>query len=65
MSGQGDMFMAVREVGDRVELAPHVGRAGDRVGTVESKGRFYLHVRLDQSGTIIKVVPENVKECQA
>lgn len=67
MNGQMDMFAAIRKVGDRVQLLPHLDRAmaGDRFGTVEKVGRFYLHVRMDRSGTVYRVVPENVKEISA
>lgn len=67
LPGQMNMFLAVRKVGERVELAPHLDlwAAGDRFGTIESIGRFYLHVRMDKSGRTVRVVPENVKEISA
>lgn len=67
LGGQLNMFLAIREVGDRVQLLPHLDRvmAGDRFGTVEKVGKVYLHVRMDRSGTLYRVVPENVKEISA
>ena len=62
MSNQEDMLLDMWHIGDRVELAPHLDAwmAGDRYGNVESKGRRYIHVRMDKSGKLRKVSPENL-----
>ena len=56
-----DLLLMTFNVGDRVELKPHLNRwmMGDRFGTVVSIGRCYLHVEMDVSGKIINVAPEN------
>ena len=63
MTGQGDLFMALYEVGDRVELSPATDRwmRGDRFGEVVKIGHYYLHVKLDRSGQVRRFVPEHVQ----
>lgn len=48
--------------GDRVELHPATDRwmRGDRFGTVEKIGRKYIHVRMDRSGQLARVLPADI-----
>ena len=64
--GQLDLLRLLFPAGDRVEIAPHLDRhvRGDRFGVVEKVGRFYLHVRMDHSGDLFPVVPENVRKVE-
>jgi len=57
-----DLLLLPFNVGDRVELAPHLDRwmMGDRFGEIVKIGRRYLHVKLDVSGKVLNVVPENI-----
>jgi hypothetical protein len=57
-----DLLLLTFNVGDRIELAPHLTRSamGDRFGEIVSIGRRYLHVEMDVSGKTVNVVPENV-----
>lgn len=58
-----DLLLLMFNVGDRVELAPHLDRwmMGDRFGEIVKIGRRYLQVKLDVSGKVINVVPENIR----
>lgn len=62
MTNQGNLLLSQYKVGDRIELHPTTDAwmMGDRYGEVKAIGRFYLHVKMDRSGKIRKVVPENV-----
>lgn len=62
MTNQGNLFLSQYGVGDRVELAPHTDAwlAGDRYGEVIKIGRFYLHIKMDRSGKVRRMVPENM-----
>lgn len=57
-----DLLLLTFNVGDRIELAPHLDRwmMGDRFGEIVKIGRRYLHVKMDASEKVINVVPENV-----
>ena len=56
-----DLLLLTFNVGDRIELKPHLNRwmMGDRFGEIVSIGRRYLHVQMDRSEKTINVVPEN------
>lgn len=58
----GNLLLTQFDVGDRIELSPATDAwmIGDRFGEVIRIGRFYLHVKMDTSGKVRKVVPENV-----
>ncbi len=60
---QGDLLLLGFSVGDRVQAAPHLDfwMAGDRYGNVEKIGAVYLHVRMDRSGELREIMPENVQ----
>lgn len=60
---QGNLLLAMYEVGDRVEVGTHTDAwmRGERYGEIVSIGRFYLHIKMDASGRTLKFVPENVK----
>ena len=64
-----DEWRAAEDAVTELPVGPRVGDTVRRlfgiVGTVESIGRFYLHVRMDKSGRTVRVVPENVKEISA
>ena len=64
MVSQGNLLLAQYDVGDRVELSPATDAwmAGDRYGEVIRIGLFYLHIKMDTSGKIRKVVPENMHQ---
>jgi hypothetical protein len=57
-----DLLLLTFNVGDRVELAPHLDRwmMGDRFGEIVKIGRRFLHVHMDRSEKTIHVVPENI-----
>lgn len=59
-----DLLLLTFNVGDRIELAPHLDRwmMGDRFGEIVKIGRRFLHVRLDKSEKTIPVVPENARK---
>ena len=48
--------------GQHVQLHPATDAwmQGDRHGQVSSIGRTYVHVRMDRSGRVLKVLPENL-----
>jgi hypothetical protein len=62
MTDQMNLLLSDYNIGDRVELHPATDAwmAGDRFGTVEKIGRFYLHIKMDRSGRVRRVVPENM-----
>jgi hypothetical protein len=62
MSDQTNLLLSDFKIKDRVELHPATDAwmMGDRYGTVEKIGRFYLHVKMDRSGKVRKVSPENI-----
>lgn len=59
-----DLLLLTFNVGDRIELAPHLDRwmTGDRFGEIVKIGRRFLHVRMDVSEKTIPVVPENARK---
>lgn len=59
-----DLLLLTFNVGDRIELAPHLDRwmTGDRFGEIVKIGRRFLHVRMDVSDKTIPVVPENARK---
>ena len=59
---QGNLFMALFKVGDRVQPAPHTDHfmQGDRYGTVALVGKIYIHVDMDKSGRRRRFHPENL-----
>jgi hypothetical protein len=56
-----DLLLLTFNVGDRIELKPHLNRSmmGDRFGEIVSIGRRYLHVHMDVSEKTVNVAPEN------
>lgn len=62
MTNQQNLLLSQYSVGDRVELHPATDAwmMGDRYGEVVKIGRFYLHIKMDRSGKVRKVVPENM-----
>jgi len=62
MTNQTDLLLEQYNVGDRVELHPATDRwmSGDRYGEVVAIGRFYLHLKMDRSGAMIRVVPIHI-----
>lgn len=66
MSDQMDLFMVQFNLGDRVEIAPHIDRwmKGDVYGNVVKVGRKYIHVKMDRSGGIAMMAPENLKKVE-
>ena len=59
-----DVLLTRFASGQRVALHPSTDAwmRGDRFGTVESVGRFYVSVRCDASGKLRRVSPENIEE---
>lgn len=49
--------------GDRVELHPATDAwmSGDRYGEVTVVGKFYVSIKMDVSGKVRRMVPENIK----
>lgn len=62
MTNQGNLLLSQFSVGDRIETHPATDpwMMGDRYGKVVKIGRFYLHVKMDRSGKVRKMVPENI-----
>ena len=63
---QGNLFMAQFNVGDRIQVLPHVDRwmQGDRYGNVTKIGHKFVHVSMDMSGGIAIFSPENIKKVE-
>ena len=59
---QGNLLLEQFQNGDRVELHPATDAwmMGDRYGEVVCIGYMYVHVKMDRSGKIRRVVPENI-----
>jgi len=66
MSGQLDLFMVPLEPGVRVQLHPATDAwmQGDRFGVVDHVGRFYVHVKMDRSGRMLRFTPEKLEVVQ-
>ena len=64
MSRQTDLLLTQFQVGDRVQIAPHLDRwmAGDRYGTVTEVMNHYVKIKMDASGQVIPVVPRDIHE---
>lgn len=54
-----EMFPIHTRVAVSLDVLPQYPADGDRLGTVESKGGKYLHVRCDIDGKIRNVSPED------
>lgn len=59
---QGNLLLEQYQNGDRVELHPATDAwmMGDQYGEVVCIGMRYIHVKMDRSGKVRKVVPENI-----
>ena len=59
---QTNVLLTQYKVHDRVELHPATDwwMQGDRYGEVIAIGSVYYHVKMDRSGKVRRMVPENI-----
>lgn len=63
MNGQGDLLLSSFNEGDRVRTSASTlaWLAGDRFGEVTKIGHAFVHVRMDASGKVRRMAPENLE----